>query len=273
MIDASTDLYCVIGNPVKHSKSPLIHNACFKSHGINAVYLAFEISGIEDAVRAIRQFNVKGVSVTLPFKSAIIPFLDEIDPDAQKIGAVNTVVNQNGLLTGYNTDFEAAVAPLRKMMALCGKTVYIIGAGGAAQAVAHGLSKEGARIRIVNRDAAKAQKLASQVNAEWYALKDIEHIDNQKIDVIINTTSVGMHPKVDAMPVPDSFLTPTMLAMDIIYTPLETKLLSTAKNMGCRTIDGLSMFIHQGAAQFKLWTGISPNTEHMKDMIIKGETS
>ena len=268
-MDSTTQLYGIFGNPVRHSKSPLIHNACFQTHHINAVYLAFKIDDISKGIIAMKTLNIKGASITLPFKESIMDHLDWIDADAAAIGAVNTVLNQDGKLLGFNTDFKAAVAPL-KPFGIKGKTVCIIGAGGAAQAVAYGLNKESSKLIIVNRNLKRGASLAQKYQAEFIPMDRVEGKIKIPADIIINTTSIGMQPGVECLSFPSSLLNSNMIVMDIVYTPLTTKLLSEAEKKGCTTIDGLSMFLHQGAAQFELWTHISPDIKLMRSVISNG---
>ncbi|MDD9304917.1 MAG: shikimate dehydrogenase [Desulfobacter sp.] len=260
MITASTALYCVLGSPVVHSKSPLIHNAAFKDKGIDAVYLAFEPQTIEAAVQAIRTLGIQGASVTIPFKESVIPHLDWIHPLAAKIGAVNTLVNENGVIKGYNTDCDAAVAPLLSH-GIENKTICIVGAGGAARAVAFGMVAHGARVMIANRTRQKAKALAKQIRGDFIPFEDMKNI---QAEVVINTTSLGMVPDPKILSYPAQALHPGMVVMDVVYTPLDTCLLKTARKKKCVTIDGLSMFVAQAAAQFKLWTGIEPDQDLMR---------
>ena len=263
MIDALTQLYCVFGNPARHSKGPVIHNAAFKNKGINAVYLAFEVQDAARVAQAVRSLDIKGASVTIPFKESIMKYIDWIDPAAKAIGAVNTLVNENGVLKGYNTDCQAAVAPLVPF-GISGKIVCIVGAGGAARAVAHGIAAQNGDIIITNRTEQKGQALAEAVNARFIPAKEMVNI---QADVVINTTSIGMIPKADGLSFPPEALTSEMVVMDVVYTPLRTRLLDAAEQKGCTTIDGLSMFIAQAAAQFELWTGIPPDTDLMRNTI------
>ncbi len=270
MIDADTQLYCILGNPVRHSKSPAFHNACFQKNKINAIYLAFEIEDISKGIAALRTLDVQGSSITIPFKESVMDYLDRIDEEALKIGAVNTVKNKNGKLFGYNTDYTAAINPL-KSFGIKDKKVCILGAGGAAQAVAYGINKEGGDILIVNRDKIKGKKLALKYHADFIPLARIDQLDAYNTDIVVNTTSIGMYPEIENAAIPSQCLQSHMVVMDVVYSPLKTKLLTQAKNRGCKTIDGLSMFIAQAAAQFKLWTGITPDTELMRQTIINGE--
>ena len=270
MIDTDTQLYCIFGNPVRHSKSPVLHNACFKRHQINAVYLAFEIDEISKGIAAMRSLNIKGASVTIPFKESIMDHLDWIDDDALSIGAVNTVVNQQGKLSGFNTDYKAAIAPL-KPFGIKNKRIGIIGAGGAAQAVAYGIHREKGDLVIVNRDKERGRNLALKYKADFIPMDQANKMDDINLDIIINTTSIGMHPDIDNLSFPSTHIQSRMVVMDIVYNPLKTKLLSEAQKKGCTIIDGLSMFLHQGAAQFKIWTGIFPDIKLIRKTLINGD--
>ncbi len=271
MINSNTLLYCVFGNPVKHSRSPAIHNVCFQNHHINAVYLAFEINEISKGVTALKTLNIQGASITIPFKESIMDYLDWIDDDAIMIGAVNTVKNKDGKLLGYNTDHQAAIVPL-KPFGIKDKKVCLIGAGGAAQAVAYGIHKEKGNLVIINRDIDRGERLALKYDADFIPMSEIDKLGVIKADIIINTTSIGMYPDIENIALPIQYIESNMVVMDIVYNPLKTKLLSEAKKKGCTTIDGLSMFLHQGGTQFKLWTGITPDIKLMRQAIINGDT-
>jgi len=267
MFNSSTDLYCVLGSPVSHSLSPLVHNISFRKNKINAVYLAFEPHDIKKAVLSMRTLGIKGASITIPFKETIMPLLDDVDPLAREIGAVNTVINRDGRLFGYNTDSQAATDPLIPHK-IDSKTICIIGAGGAGRAVAHGIFKLGGKIIIANRSKKKGSALAAEVRGKFISP---EYLGTIKADVVINTTSLGMNLKEETLPFPGQNLTPHMVVMDVVYTPLNTRLLSIARKKGCITIDGLSMFVAQAAAQFKLWTGNDPDTGAMRDAVLNNQ--
>ena len=264
MITAATTLYCVMGSPVSHSKGPIVHNAAFAAHRVDAVYLAFEPPHAKAAVQAVKALGIRGASITIPFKEEIIPLLDAIHPDAAAIGAVNTLVLEEGRLTGYNTDWQAAVAPLLDH-GIDGKTVCIVGAGGAARAVAHGIRQNGGDLIITNRGRERGEQLAAHVNGNFIPLAEADAI---RADVVINTTCLGMEPKIQTLSFPKEALEPGMVVMDVVYTPIETALIKAAKARNCTAIDGLSMFIAQAAAQFELWTGIRPDTLAMKASIL-----
>lgn len=250
-MDTQTRLYAVIGDPVGHSLGPVMHNRAFALTGYNGAYLAFRVTDLAAAVKGVRALGLGGVSVTIPHKEAVMAFLDDIDPAARAIGAVNTVVNRGGCLTGYNTDCAGAMAALAEKTDIRGKSVWIIGAGGAARAVGYGVVAGGGRLTIVNRSREKGRRLAADLGAGFVPLA---HVEAAACDVLINTTAVGMAPAVDAMPVPAGSITAPMVVMDVVYNPLKTRLLAEADGRGCATVDGLAMFVYQGAAQFELWT-------------------
>jgi len=252
---AQTKLCLVIGDPVAHSLSPLVHNAALKELGLSDqyVFLASEVKAeqLSDAVQGIKALGVRGASCTLPHKENIIALLDNLDPVAQAIGAVNTVVNQNGKLIGYNTDVEGIVLPLEKRRTLHGAQVAILGAGGAARAATYGLKQAGAHITIFSRTRSKAERLANDFAVATGALSESQA--TEKFEIIINTTPLGM--KKGETPLSEKFLNKDQLIFDIVYNPLVTNFLAAAERKGAETISGLEMFIVQAAKQFKLYTG------------------
>jgi shikimate dehydrogenase len=254
-INTNTDLYCIFGNPVSHSKSPLMHNTLFNANKINAVYLAFNINNIQSGIDAIRELNIKGASITIPFKEKVIEFLDDIEIEAKEIGAVNTIINKNGKLIGSNTDWCGGIEPL-KTCGIKSKRVGVIGAGGAACAIAYGIKKNGGNLTIINRSEKNGERLSSKFNCNFLNLSKIGEKD---FDIIINTTPLGMTPNISNTPFEKKYLKKNMIVMDVVYNPLETQLIKDAKNKGCVTIDGLSMFINQGVKQFERWTSIEAN--------------
>jgi shikimate dehydrogenase len=257
MMDAQTELYGVIGNPVHHSLSPIIHNGAFKRLGWNAVYLAFEINNAEEALRGIRGLGVRGVSVTIPFKTEVIPFLDKVEGLARKIGAVNTIVNRSGKLIGYNTDCNGALEALEERTDLRGKRVVLLGAGGAARGIGFGLRERECPLIVVNRSKEKGQSLCKELGCDYLPISSLIRMKagGLEADIIINATSLGMYPRERQTPIPKKLLREGMIVMDIVYQPLQTKLLRQAKEKGCVTVDGLEMLIRQGMAQFEIWTG------------------
>ena len=262
MIDAETQLYGVIGNPVRHSLSPIIHNGAFRRMGLNAAYLAFEVQNLEEALRGIKGLGIRGVSVTIPFKTQVIPFLDQMGELAGKIQAVNTIRHEGGRLVGYNTDWSGALGALEEKVDLTGKTVFLLGAGGAARAVAFGLKERGCRVFIASRSPKKAAALAEELGLVHRPLPLAGGLD---ADVLVNATSAGMSPGDEESPVPRELLDKEMTVMDIVYQPLKTKLLREAEERGCQTIDGLEMLARQGAAQVEIWTGKKPEIKKIKE--------
>jgi len=263
-MDSHTELYGIIGNPVKHSLSPALHNAAFSAVGLNAVYIAFEAEDIKGCIEGIRGLGIKGMSVTIPFKESVIPFLGAIDPLARRIGAVNTIVNRGGGLTGYNTDAIGALMALEAETPLSGKSCILLGAGGAARAIGFILKQKGASLSIVNRSLVRGQRLARSLECRFLPLEELAAVRGE---ILIQTTPVGMSPHLDQCPVPEVVLRQGMVVMDIIYDPLETRLLRMARERGCTAINGIPMLIHQGAEQFRLWTGVDPPLSAMRKAI------
>ncbi len=265
-IDANTMLYGIIGHPVRHSFSPLIHNFAFKTLNINAIYLAFDVTDLPSAALGIRALGIKGLSVTIPHKTSIMPLLDEVDDTARQIGAVNTIINRGGWLIGTNTDWIGVVSAIKERGKIQGKDYLILGAGGAARAVAYGLKKEGAKVVICNRTYEKARSLAEELDLEVIKWEDRNDF---RAYGLVNTTPVGMWPEVDKSPMEQKALKNYALVMDAVYRPLETCLLKQAKLAGCLCVDGLKMLIYQGVEQFKLWTGKEPPIEGMFKIAIE----
>jgi shikimate dehydrogenase len=261
--------YILLGNPVKQSLSPLMHNAALKNMRVEGSYSAFCVSDLASAMQGMKGMNIRGASITIPFKVAVMEYIDEIDDDALEIGAVNTIINDNGRLRGCNTDWLGLLLTLKKAMPVKNKTFVIIGAGGTARAAAYGIMKEGGFPVIVNRTLEKGKILSEKLNCPFYSLSETGRIN---ADCLINTTSVGMYPHQDKSPVKKSMLAGYKYVMDVIYNPLKTKLLADAVKQGCHILSGLDMFINQGAEQLRLWTGKEPPRALMKKVILKGLT-
>ena len=257
-------IYGVLGNPIQHSLSPVMHNAAFEAAGVNALYVAFESSDLEGSIDGMRALGIRGMSVTIPFKTSIIPHLDALDPLAERIGAVNTILNENGRLKGYNTDGLGAMKALQTKIDLAGKRCVLVGAGGAARGIGFMAREMGMELVIANRSMDRGLALADFLECSFIPLERIREI---RVNVMIQTTPVGMFPHEDASPVPDNVFRKEMVVMDAIYNPLETRLLKSAKARGCATISGLEMFIHQGAEQFRLWTGSNPPMDVMRAVV------
>jgi shikimate dehydrogenase len=263
-LDGATKIYGIMGKPVSHSLSPAMHNAAFQAQGLNKVYVAFEVTDVARALDGFRAIGVGGVSVTIPHKQAVIPHLDAIDPVAQKIGAVNTLLIEDMHIRGYNTDWIGANQALETIVDLPASTVLVLGAGGSARAIGFGLQEKGATVILANRTLAKGQALATDLNCECYPLEEIK---NLKVDALVNATSVGMTPNVDATPVPRVVLKNVPAVMDIVYAPSETRLLREAQQAGCKTVNGAYMLLYQGVAQFELWTGRKAPVDVMKEIL------
>jgi len=265
--DAKTVLHAVFGHPVGHSLSPFMHSRAFAELGLNCVYLAFDVTDIGAAMQAVRTLSMRGASVTIPHKLAVMEHLDEVDETARKMGAVNTVINENGRLLGKNTDGLGAVMALEEKTSLAGKSLLLLGSGGAARAVAHAVKNAGAAVSIAHRpeDAKEAETLAGEVEARTLLLSEAS---GEVCDVAVNATPLGMSPNVDETPVSPGFFRPGMVVMDVVYNPLETRFLREAKQKGCETVDGAAMFVYQGAAQFTLWTGRKAPYELMRETVL-----
>jgi shikimate dehydrogenase len=261
MIDSQTQLFGVMGNPVRHSLSPVLHNGAFRRMGLNAAYLAFEVENLPAAIGGIRELGIRGVSVTIPFKTAVIPLLDQMEEVAGKIQAVNTICREGNRLIGRNTDWSGAIGALEEKIALPGKKALLLGAGGAARAIAFGLKERGCQVFIANRSMEKGQKLAEAMELICLPLTAINDL---KVQVIINATSAGMHPQESETCCPKKLLREGTVVMDIVYQPLRTKLLREAEERGCQTIDGLEMLARQGAAQVEIWTEKKPDLGSIK---------
>jgi shikimate dehydrogenase len=266
-INGSTELFGIIGNPVRHSLSPAMHNAAFASLGMNRVYVPMPVNDVAQAMSGLRGLGFRGASVTVPHKEAVIPFLDELDPVAAKIGAVNTLHLRHDregrtVVRGCNTDWIGSNAALAAAgIELRGRRIVVAGAGGAAKAVGFGLIEAGAEVVITNRTAESGQELAKWLACEFIELDDLAWVT---ADVFVNTTSAGMEPDTEGIIIPPALLSKFAAVMDIVYAPLETRLLREAKAAGCRTVDGLAMLLCQGAEQFRLWTGVTAPEQVMR---------
>ncbi|MGH9703106.1 MAG: shikimate dehydrogenase [Candidatus Acidiferrales bacterium] len=250
-LNSRTQVHGLIGNPVGHSLSPRMQNNAFVARKMNAVFLPFLVRELPDFLDAIGPLGIRGFSVTIPFKQKILPRLDRCDPLAAEIGAVNTVKVRGGKLHGYNTDYLGVLRALKGRIALAGSRVLILGAGGAARAVAFALARQGAAIHLCARRPERAKVLARAVGGASIPRAGLKH---ENFDLIVNATPVGMFPYTDASPLETAELNCRLL-FDIIYRPLETKLMQLARRRGIETVSGLEMFLSQGMAQFEIWTG------------------
>jgi shikimate dehydrogenase len=254
-------IFAVFGNPVAHSLSPLMLGAAFREMKINASYRALRVEAARDIPLKMETLNMSGASVTIPHKTAVMPYLDTISDSAARIGAVNTITRVQGSLRGDNTDWTGLVRPLKKALGIRGKRFAVLGAGGAARAAVYGILSEGGTPVIVNRTAQRGQQVAKEFECDFLPL---EEAGRMTADCLINTTPVGMFPHMDQSPVSTDLLERFPWVMDTVYNPLQTKLLKDAAGAGCRTIAGIAMFVHQGAEQIRIWTGMNPPTALME---------
>ncbi len=262
-LNRDTRLFGLIGNPVSKSRGYILFNRLFQHYSLNMAYLNFPVDDIEDFMNSFGHM-LNGFSITMPHKQAVTPYLDATDAISERIGAVNTVVNLKGRLLGCNSDTVGVVKPLMQRTELKEKRVTLLGAGGAARAAAAALIEYGACVTILNRTVARAEQLARELGCTSGPL---DAFDPLTTDVLINMTSVGMHPNVDETPIPAEQLRGSMIVFDGVYNPPETMLLRMAARAGCTPIPGIEMFINQAAEQFRLWTGIDPDLQLMENIL------
>jgi shikimate dehydrogenase len=272
-ISGKTRVYGVIGDPIEHTLSPAIHNAAFNHLNLDFVFLAFRVKAadLEKAIQGMRGLGIQGLNVTMPHKSRVISFLDEVDPTVKFLGSANTILNKEGRLSGFNTDGVGALKALRENGAeLSEKKVLLLGAGGAAKAIAFALAEVGELV-VLNRTADKAKELAA-VLGQRFGKKvvggplssDTVQKNLRDSDILINSTKVGMHPHENQTIVEPQWLRSDLTVMDIVYNPIETRLAKDAKAAGAKVISGVEMLIYQGAASFELWTSRSAPIEVMR---------
>lgn len=275
----STQLLILLGHPLGHSVSPPMHNRVIQKLGLDYCYMPVEVEkeNLEIVFKALTKMNVAGCNVTIPHKVEIIQYLDELDPIAETIGAVNTICIKNGIAKGYNTDGEGFIRSLEEeaQISVENKTFFIFGCGGAARAIAMTLAFQNAKkIFLYNRTPDKAQQLADEINRKitdcCQPVGDT-YLDQEKAaqssEILINTTSLGMHPHEDVLPLDERLIDSNHIVADIVYNPLRTKLLQTASAKGAKPVPGLGMLIYQGAAAFKLFTGHEPLVQEMSDEV------
>jgi shikimate dehydrogenase len=275
-ITGHTRVVGLFGYPVAHSLSPLMQNAAFAAAGLDYCYVAFPVTPdqLGDAMKAVKALGLRGVNITVPHKERALAMLDEMTDAVRDIGAVNTVLNDGGRLIGHNTDFRGFAEALREgHIEVSGSRVLLIGAGGAARAVAYVLSQEASRISIYNRTPERAEALAQSLRGRR-ALIDVVGEDSlgpsevrSAVDVIINTTSLGLRED-DPLPLTASLLSERHAVCDLIYH--QTPLLRAASRLGCRTLDGAGMLLWQGAFAFEIWTGVKAPVEQMREALMRG---
>lgn len=280
-ISGTTRVCAVIGDPVEHSLSPRMHNAAFQALGLDYVYVAFHVQDVHKAVEGLVGFGLRGLSVTIPHKVSIMPYLDEITPLARRIGAVNTVINENGRLTGTNTDGVGALRALESVEAVDGRTIAVLGVGGAARGVAFTLACERKPKRIYLLHRQEDQEMARSMLADLVShtpvpitTAELNPGETREIfkeaDFIIHTTPVGMSPKVDECLVEEAWFSERHIVFDLIYNPAKTLLLRRAERRFARILNGVPMFVNQGAEQFRLWTGQEPPVDVMRQAVESG---
>ena len=282
-ITGHTELIGLMAYPIRHSSSPAMHNEAFATLGLDYAYLAFEVdnSTLEDAVKGLRALKLVGSNVSMPNKTVVGQYLDELSPAAKMAGAVNTIVNDNGKLIGHITDGIGYMQSLKDNdIDVIGKKMTIAGAGGAATAIEIQAALDGVKeisvFNIHDKFWANAEETVKKINertnckATLYDLDDKEKLREEMADsyIFVNGTGVGMKPLEGMSVVPDkSFFRPELIVVDVPYSPLETTMRKMAKEVGCKTMNGLGMMLFQGAAAFKLWTGKDMPIEHMKEVL------
>ncbi len=273
-ISGSTQIYGLIGDPVEHSFSPPMMNAAFSYMNLDACYLAFQVETkkVSEAIAGIRALDFAGVNVTVPHKSSVIPYLDEVSPLAKKIGAVNTISNVKGHLKGTNTDFSGFIRSLKTLnFSSKKKTIAILGSGGSARALVAGLADAGAlRVMLHNRTAERAEKLVTEFS-QYFPMTQLEAVSLQAIhetplDLLVNTTTVGMFSS--DLPVDLKKCRKINLLADIIYRPSQTSLLKQAEELGINAVNGIDMLLYQGCDAFTFWTGKQAPEEVMRSQLL-----
>ncbi|UCC17386.1 MAG: shikimate dehydrogenase [Dehalococcoidales bacterium] len=280
-ISGKTKVCALIGDPIEHTMSPAMHNAAFSELGLDYVYVAFGVKPDElaGAINGMKSLGMPGWNVTIPHKVNVIPLLDKLDPLAEKIGAVNTVVNDNGILTGHNTDATGFLqAMLEKGVEPQGKTIAIMGAGGAARAVSFILADRGAFPTILNRieELDWAENLAAMISKEFDIEVPAMELTKENLgtvlndaEILVNATSVGMSPNDNVSPAPAELLKADLTVYDVIYNPIQTRLLKDAETAGATTIGGIDRLVWQGIMAFEKWTGQKPPFDLMKNQAMK----
>ncbi len=263
-VDAATRVFGVAGDPVAHSLSPAMMNTAFRRENVNAVYVALHAKSLTDLMACVRDIPIHGLSITMPYKEAILKYLDNTDAVTEKIGACNTLIRaQDGKLYGFNTDVAGVIRPLEQRITIQGAKVLVLGAGGAARAAVFGLKERGAEVFVMNRTASAGKRLAKQARAKFVGRNDLKKL---QFDVIINATPVGMG-SAKVSPLKENELKAKYL-FEMVYTPAETRLTKMARAQGMEVIPGVEMFVHQGARQFEIWTGKPAPAEEMKSVVL-----
>jgi shikimate dehydrogenase len=278
-ITSKTNILCVIGHPIEHSMSPIMWNPALQELELDYVYVAFDVhpDSLEKAIIGIRSLGIKGVNVTIPHKKDIIKYMDEVDPIALKIGAINTIKNDDGILKARNTDADGAKRSLLDMgLDISGRNILILGSGGVSRAIAYILAEEANKIVLTDLIEERATSVANEIrdNTKVDIEGKLSNRDNiekylKKTDILINATPIGMYPKVKDTPISKDLLHDDLFVFDVVYNPLETKLMKEAAEIGCGTLGGLDMLVNQGILAFEWWLNKKPNKDLMKNKIIE----
>ncbi len=279
MITGKTLIIGIIGHPVEHSFSPPMHNNAYKLMDMDYVYVPFnvELDDVKNVITSLKTLNIQAINVTIPHKTTIIPYLDEIDPTAKKINAVNTIRVKDGVAKGYNTDGVGAIKSINEYTTLKDKNILVLGAGGASKAITFNLVNEDiSNLIIANRSQDNAENLISNLKSQtdfnditYQPLSKADEVISD-VDIIINSTSIGMYPKHEvAPPIKTDNINSNHIVMDIVYNPLETNLLKQAKANGAKTIPGTHMLINQGIASFEIFTGRTPTYESFEKPLLE----
>jgi shikimate dehydrogenase len=281
IISGKTKLCGLIGDPVEHSMSPVMHNAAFREVGLDYVYVAFQVKRerLGEAIEGMKALNIRGLNITIPHKVTALEFLDKLDPLAEKIGAVNTIVNDKGLLRGYNTDASGFLQVLlERGIEPENKRIVILGAGGASRAISFILADRSAHLVILNRleELDWAKELASRITQSFNQRVEALELNREnaaksleKAEILVNATSVGMTPDIEATPLDSDLLRSDLVVYDVIYNPIKTRLLREAEVAGAEIVGGLDMLVWQGALAFEMWTSHKAPVELMKQEAIK----
>jgi len=278
-ITSHTKILCVIGHPIEHSMSPTMWNPVLQELELDYVYVAFDVlpDSLEKAINGIRSLGITGVNVTIPHKKAVIKYIDDVDPIALKIGAINTIKNEEGILKARNTDAGGAKKSLLDIgFDISGKDILILGSGGVSRAIAYILAEEANKIVLTDLIEERASSVASEIRDNMKVdiegkLNNRDNIEEyiKKADILINATPIGMYPKVDETPISKDLLHDDLFVFDVVYNPLETRLMKEAAETGCVTLGGLDMLVNQGILAFEWWLEKKPNKDLMKNKIIE----
>jgi shikimate dehydrogenase len=279
-VDSGTKLCCLIGDPISQSPSPGMHNSAFRAAGLNFIYLAFKVSApdLKDTINGLRAIGVRGINVTIPHKEAASKLVDSLDSISSGLNAINTIVNDDGELYGVNTDIEGFIEPLReKEIPLVHQKCMILGAGGASRACIVGLIGERCtEFTILNRNISRAEKMVNELHQKFDFEAKVYSLEQEDIkreissaDLIVNTTPVGMYPKVSISPITKDLIREDQVIYDIVYRPVKTKLIEYADTAGAKVIHGYEMLVSQAAGSFSLWTGIEAHKSVMRRTVLQ----